>query len=38
MPEERDEEHLQPIDLGRACERGLITRGLVNRLLERIAT
>jgi hypothetical protein len=36
MPEERDEDHLQPIDLGRACERGLITHSLVNRLLERM--
>jgi hypothetical protein len=36
MPEERDEGHLQPIDLGRACKRGLVTKALFNKLLERM--
>jgi hypothetical protein len=37
MLEERNEGHLQPIDLSRACQRGLITHSLMNKLLESMA-
>jgi hypothetical protein len=37
MLEERQEGALQPIDLGRACKRGLVTHSLMTELLERMA-
>ena len=37
MLEEQHEGHLQPVDLGRACKRGLVTYSLMTELLERMA-